>query len=67
MKKFWKGGSVILGEYENDEGKFGTDTNIFKPITARIMKSKHDGLFYEGLYVNSNNSVFMVGWIYEGR
>ena len=48
MKKFWKGGSVILGEYENDEGKFGTDTNIFKPITARIMKSKHDGLFYEG-------------------
>jgi len=48
MKKFWKGGSVILGEYENDEGKFGTDSNIFKPITARIMKSKHDGFFHEG-------------------
>ena len=44
---------MLLGEYENDEGKFGTDTNIFKPITARIMKSKHDGLFYEGLYVIS--------------
>ena len=58
MKKFWKGGSVILGEYENDEGKFGTDTNIFKPITARIMKSKHDGLFYEGLYVNSKITQF---------
>ena len=49
MKKFWKGGSVILGEYENDEGQFGTDSNIFKPITARIMKSKHDGFFHEGL------------------
>ena len=55
MKKFWKGGSVILGEYENDEGKFGTDTNIFKPITARIMKSKHDGLFYEGTPIVKSN------------